>query len=194
MTNAIKKLTDNYNTYYCEQLEYWIQLHVFIMHINNMNNNDSLSDDTAATILKLKELESIYKVAKNDAMKLRRKLEGRKVVSIIMPRSNQVQQYEHALDQGQFEPQQQKRGRGRPRKIKESLELIRGDETLDKTRNFKSDLNSTINDEFINAVYSIEEEELYVKTKAGRFYDIETMKLRGWNNPYLKTNSWISYD
>jgi len=181
--------------------------------VTTSNNCDD--DDVNATILKLRELEQLYTQARLDAMKLRRKLEGK---CIVLTTGNRLQSkycdcgHENENNRTavtQEPPQQpQKRGRGRPRKVKDSLELIRGDidDRIDDgstprvnhynctCNSGKNLMNNTTNgeyDEFINAVYSIENEELYVKTQIGKFYDINTMQLRGWFNSYLKTNVWI---
>lgn len=171
-------------------------------------------EDVIFTVSKIRELEDICRQAKNDAMKLRRKLEGRNVVTLNQ-RSQQTNQknfmqheYGNNCDYGneienvttvavtQTEPPQ-KRGRGRPRKIKDSLELIRGDiedrtdEDGDNMRFNKRSCNLMNDGEFNNAIYSIEGDELYVKTKTGMLYDINTLQLKGWFNPYLKTNVWI---
>jgi hypothetical protein len=180
---------------------------------NSIDLNDDIAD-VAETISKLKELQNIYTQAKNDAMKLRRRLEGRKVHMFkTLPKQqnqNQNQEQQRATQWGQnqnsnsiegetivsAEPQQ-KRGRGRPRKIKETIELIHGDEMGEH----RGECNSFVNiasmnedDEFNNAVYSIEEDELYVKTKFGKFYDINTLQFKGWFYSYLKSNVWVSYD
>ena len=179
-------------------------------------------EEIVSTILKIQDLEGVYKQAKNDAMKLRRKLEGRNAIIINQGQNNQGQlnrlnqanahaaentKYgiDHAREietvtQTQIEPHQ-KRGRGRPRKIKESLEIISGDIDVQNGQNdirndgkMRADRNmvSMNVDEFTNAIYSIEDGELYVKTKNGKLYDINTMQLKGWFNPYLKTNVWIN--
>lgn len=165
-------------------------------------------EDVVFTVSKIRELEDMCIQAKNDAMKLRRKLEGRNAVMLNRrPQTNQKNfnncDYGTEIENittvavTQTEPPQ-KRGRGRPRKIKDSLELIRGDiddrkddDDGHNTRfNYRS-CNSMNDDEFTNAIYSIEGDELYVKTKTGMFYDINTLQLKGWFNPYLKTNVWI---
>jgi hypothetical protein len=175
---------------------------------NNFEYTDDIAD-VAETISKLKELQNIYTQAKNDAMKLRRRLEGKKV-HVFKTLQNQ-QKKEQWTTGGQNQNQNQnptegetivaaepqpKRGRGRPRKIKESIELIRGDEMEERREcNSIANISSTNDDdEFNNAVYSIEEDELYVKTKFGKFYDIDTLQFKGWFNSYLKTNVWVSYD
>lgn len=171
----------------------------------NKNNSDN-ADDVASIIFKINELESIYTTAKNDAMKMRRQLEGRKVNVFNTPPNQQqlTQVFENESGSVAAEPQK-KRGRGRPRKIKESIEMIYGDDMRDdqevgnkmcgECRNYNSKSNtSLLDDEFNNAVYSIEDGELYVKTQFGKFYDINTMQLKGWFNFYLKKNVWVSYD
>jgi hypothetical protein len=177
---------------------------------NNFNGGDDI--DIHSTIFKLRELEHIYTQAKNDAMKLRRKLEGKKIV-IAGNRAYCAQLNHCDCEPGnenrdaalQVPPSQpQKRGRGRPRKIKESVEVVRGDVVDDHVDdgtpriiscdcdcNCNSEKISNPGDEFINAIYSIENDQLYVKTKDGKFYDIDTMQLRGWFNPYLKTSVWV---
>lgn len=177
--------------------------------------SDNEDAEIVSTILKIQELEDIYKRAQNDAMNLRRKLEGMKVIipnqckqRVLTNHENQAHavhaKYYHESESeivtmAQTEPQQ-KRGRGRPRKIKDSLELIRGDDIDDnhdgkmrpaEYRKCTSEIASLNDDEFKTAVYSIEDDELYIKTKTGKLYDINTMQMKGWFNSYLKTNVWI---
>jgi len=179
---------------------------------------DTAGDDSyeiLSTIRKIQELENLYIQTKNDAMKLRRKLEGKNIVtmtgnSIQSNRCGCVRENEisrNAVTQlttqstSQLEPPQ-KRGRGRPRKIKDSLELIRGDIDDHNYDDGTPRVNDNCicnsekclmkpNDEFDNAVYSIENEMLYVKTQTGKFYDVNTMQLRGWFNPYRKASVWV---
>jgi hypothetical protein len=178
--------------------------------------SDNEDAEIVSTILKIQELKDIYKRAQNDAMNLRRNLEGMKVIiptqckqRMFTNHTNHEKQahvhakYHHESESeivtmAQTEPPQ-KRRRGRPRKIKDSLELIRGD--IDDNHDGKmqaaeyrkcnSEIASTNDDEFNNAVYSIEDDELYIKTKSGKLYDINTMQMKGWFNSYLKTNVWV---
>jgi hypothetical protein len=165
-------------------------------------------EDTANLILRIKELDDIYRQAKNDAMKLRRKLEGRNVVILNNPSKSPKQDANYGVECGNFtvaqiEPQQ-KRGRGRPKKSKESIELIRGDvdDKHDDQIDYRTHMNKMdtgtftgtfpiIDDDLSNAIYSIEDDEVYVKTKIGRFYDINTLQLKGWFNSYGKKNVWV---
>ncbi len=174
---------------------------------NNCNGGDDI--DIYSTISKLRELEHIYTQAKIDAVKLRRKLEGKNIVLIQGNRAYCARSNRCECEPGnenrdaalQVPSQPQKRGRGRPRKIKESLEIVSGDvddhvddgttRIISCNCNYKSEKSSNPGDEFINAIYSIENDQLYVKTKDGKFYDIDTMQLRGWFNPYLKTSVWV---
>ena len=173
----------------------------------NKNNPDN-ADDVGSIIFKINELGRIYTTAKNDAMNLYRQLEGMKVNVLFNTPPKQQEQLTQVLENESgsvaAEPQK-KRGRGRPRKIKESIEMIYGDDMRDdqevgnkmcgECRNYNSKSNtSLLDDEFNNAVYSIEDGELYVKTQFGKFYDINTMQLKGWFNFYLKKNVWVSYD
>jgi hypothetical protein len=196
------------------------------MHISY----DDAHEEIASTILKIQELEGVCNQAKNDAMNLRRKLQGRNAIIINQGQNNQgqlnrsnqmthtraVENTKYGIDHAkeietvtiQIEPQQ-KRGRGRPRKIKETLEMISGDigdiDVQNGLQNGQNDVRNeskmraeyrnTVSmnvDEFTNAIYSIEDGELYVKTKNGKLYDINSMQLKGWFNPYLKTNVWIN--
>lgn len=174
-----------------------------INNASELPNNNHIAYDVASIIFKINELESIYTTAKNDAMKLRRQLEGRKVnVFNTPPKQQQLPQVFQNESENVAEPQQ-KRGRGRPRKIKESIEMIRGDDMRDdqedgnkmfgEYRNYISSSETSLLDdgEFNNAVYSIEDGELYVKTTFGKFYDINTMQIKGWFNSYLKKNVWV---
>lgn len=170
-----------------------------------------------SVIFKIQELEDIYKQAKNDAMKLRRTIEGKNAIifndgGMFNQSRNRVNVIDNAKygmiervsDREKVTEPQQKRGRGRPRKIKDSLELIRGDIDVQDVQDVQNhvqnhgkvraelDRRSVDVDEFTNAIYSIEDGELYVKTANGKLYDINTMQLKGWFNPYLKTNVWIN--
>lgn len=200
--------------YYVFVIEVEFGYYKEMRQVNTSDNCDN-DDDVRATISKIRELEHLYTQAKHDAMKLRRKLEGKCIVLTAGNRP-QSKHCECGGDENansrlaavtQDPPQQpQKRGRGRPRKVKDSLELIRGDidDQIDdggtpRVNNYNCNCNcnseknsmNNVYDEFINAVYSIENEELYVKTQIGKFYDINTMQLRGWFNSYLKMNVWI---
>ena len=163
-------------------------------------------EEIVSAIFKIQELEDIYNQAKNDAMKLRRTIEGKNAIifneDVMFNQSrnemkNRVNVVDNANDHEKVTEPQQKRGRGRPRKIKDSLEFIRGDIDVQDIRDIRNhgkvraDRSVDV-DEFTNAIYSIEDGELYVKTANGKLYDINTMQLKGWFNPYLKTNVWIN--
>ena len=164
----------------------------------------------------LSEKKRAYDDAKNDLNAIQKQLHGipylfsRKVANANI--NNGVLQ-----KQDQVVPPRVKRGRGRPKKIKNdikttldqdetgnenetetekfnSIEPNRiGDDAFSSCETYCSDMNDNREEECVeddnrpdlkDAVYAFIAGNIYIETRYGNYYDINTLELRGWYNPY----------
>lgn len=170
-------------------------------------------NDIIELLKTLSEKTRAYEAAKNELNEVQKKLHGTPYLFSRTGSTNNgpVQK------QDQAGPSRVKRGRGRPKKIKNdikttldqaeigtenaknnnNIEINRiEDDTFSSCETCCSDINDNREDEhqdcceddtrpdFKDAVYAFIADNIYIETRYGNYYDINTLELRGWYNPY----------
>ena len=168
----------------------------------------------------LSEKTRAYEAAKNELNEVQKKLHG---TPYLFSRNGLNTNIKNGLvqiqKQDQAGPSRLKRGRGRPKKIKNDIKttldqdetgndndnetaknnnLIEtinrsGDDTFSSCEIYCSDTHDTREEDcceddnrpdFKDAVYAFIADNIYIETRYGNYYDINTLELRGWYNPY----------
>ena len=170
------------------------------------------SNDVIELLKLLSEKTRAYEDAKNELNAIQKKLHGTPYFS----RKGSVIKNELVQGQDQSIPPRVKRGRGRPKKIKNDIKTtLDHDESGNETENTKINIIENINrigddtfsscetycsethdnreeecgeddtrPDFKDAVYTFIADNIYIETRYGNYYDINTLELRGWYNPY----------
>ena len=147
-------------------------------------------------LTKLGGLQQSYETAKKELNDVQKKLHG----TPFMTRSHSVQSSSSPVSSAPI-----KRGRGRPRKtvcVVETVDNASGGNVIDNNiaDEFSSCETGTVaaydecdddTGEFKGAVFTFISDGLYVETREGKFYDIYTLELRGWFNPYTQRSEWL---
>ena len=163
----------------------------------------SQNQSTSELLAKLATLEKVYDAAKKELNDVRKKLHGTPFTS----RSRSGHPVSSTPVSSSPAP---KRGRGRPRKNVCTIE--NGDNDNDKDNYHINDdkvssscdtvdrqedeqmttdyYNNNIH-EFKGAVFTFISDGIYIETCEGKFYDIYTLELRGWFNPYIQRSEWL---
>jgi hypothetical protein len=160
----------------------------------------------------LSEKTRSYEAAKNELNVIQKQLHG---TPYLFSRNGPTKNGPLGQKQDQAGPPRVKRGRGRPKKIKNDIKTTldqdeTGTENENKTENmieinrigddafsscetYCSDTHDTREEEcceddtrpdFKDAVYAFIADNIYIETRYGNYYDINTLELRGWYNPY----------
>jgi hypothetical protein len=168
-------------------------------------------NETSELLKLLSEKKRVYDDAKNELIAIQKQLHGTPYLFSRNGSTNNglVQKQDHVG------PSRVKRGRGRPKKIKNDIKTtLDHDETGNETEKnniietnrsgydaFSScetetycyDINDNREEEcsehenrpdFKDAVYAFIADNIYIETRYGNYYDINTLELRGWYNPY----------
>ena len=166
-------------------------------------------NDIIELLKTLSEKTRAFEAAKNELNEVQKKLHG---TPYLFSRTGLKTSIKNGLVQKQ-DPSRVKRGRGRPKKIKNdikttldqdetgtdnekinNIEINRiGDDTFSSCETYCSDINDNREEEcceddtrpdFKDAVYAFIADNIYIETRYGNYYDINTLELRGWYNPY----------
>lgn len=158
--------------------------------------NHIMSNQNVLELLNgLSAAERVYAKAKSDLIDIQRKLHGIPYMSC-----------RNINDSVSTNMSVVKRGRGRPKKNKPTIEIITT--STNKTNNehesmliredsFSSaetvDFEKEIpcDDVFKDATYTYINENIYIETKYGNYHDVKTKELRGWYNPYICRHEWL---
>lgn len=169
-----------------------------------------MSEENISILLqRLSEVEEVYAKAKSDLVEVQRKLHGLsykpKCKRDQNGRVSQSQSKEHVIINV-------KRGRGRPKKVKPAVEfinnmdnnctnrddlrIVENESEMDMVRGNQEEENipeEGIEDQvdFTDAVYTYVDGCIYIETKYRNYYDIKTLELRGWYNPYTYRHEWL---
>lgn len=165
-------------------------------------------NDITELLKLLSEKKRAYDDAKNDLNVIQKQLHGTPYLFSRNGSNRLVQK------QDQAGPSRVKRGRGRPKKIKndikttldqdetgtenenEKINMIEinrtGDDAFSSCETYCSDTHDREEDcgeddtrpDFKDAVYAFIADNIYIETRYGNYYDINTLELRGWYNPY----------
>jgi hypothetical protein len=174
-------------------------------------------NDVTELLKLLSEKKRAYDDAKNELNEIQKQLHG---TPYLFSRNGPTKNgpLVQKQDQACAGPSRVKRGRGRPKKIKNDIkttldqdetgteneneknnmiEINRiGHDTFSSCETYCSDTHDTrdaIEEEcceddsrpdFKDAVYAFIAGNIYIETRYGNYYDINTLELRGWYNPY----------
>lgn len=156
---------------------------------------NSLSSTVSELLSKLAVCETAYNNAKKDLNDVQKKLHGTLFVSRTILNRTISPVLSTPI----------KRGRGRPRKVTCAIETIDNGsseninddevsscETVVINDKLEDDsVEDNIADEFKGAVFTFISDGIYVETREGKFYDIYSLELRGWFNPYTQHSEWL---
>ena len=172
-----------------------------------------MGNDVTELLKILSEKKRSYEEAKNELNAIQKQLHG---TPYLFSRNGPTKNGPLVQKQDQAGPSRVKRGRGRPKKIKNDIKTtLDQDETGNENENTKNDIIETINrtgddafsscetycsdthdtreeecceddnrPDFKDAVYAFIADNIYIETRYGNYYDINTLELRGWYNPY----------
>jgi len=175
-------------------------------------------NDVTELLKLLSEKKRAYDDAKNELNEIQKQLHG---TPYLFSRNGHTTNGPLVQKQDQAGPSRVKRGRGRPKKIKNDIKTTldqdetgnenentkndiieninrMGDDTFSSCETYCSDMNDNREDErhqdcggeddnrpdFKDAVYAFIADNIYIETRYGNYYDINTLELRGWYNPY----------
>ena len=162
----------------------------------------------------LAERERVYYKAKNELNDIQKKLDGILYDEINGNfKANEVLKRKLILKNSQQKDSPIiKRGRGRPKKNRE-VHMICHDDNEDvtvttpgttNTSDYISSCDTCLAEDdscqdqdeyqvgrFKGAMYKYINDGLYIENRDGKCYDIHTLELRGWYNPYLLTYKWL---
>ncbi len=167
-------------------------------------------NDVTELLKLLSEKKRAYDDAKNELNAIQKQLHG---TPYLFSRNGSTNNGPLVQKQDQAGPSRVKRGRGRPKKIKndikttldqdetetenEKINIIEinriGDDAFSSCETYCSDTHDTREEEcceddsrpdFKDAVYAFIADNIYIETRYGNYYDINTLELRGWYNPY----------
>jgi hypothetical protein len=173
-------------------------------------------NDVTELLKTLSEKKRAYDDAKNDLNAIQKQLHG---TPYLFSRNGSTKNGPLVQKQDQVGTSRVKRGRGRPKKIKNDIKTTldqdeTGTENETKTENEKINMietNRTGDDafsscetycsdthdireeecceddtrpDFKDAMYAFIADNIYIETRYGNYYDINTLELRGWYNPY----------
>ena len=171
-------------------------------------------NDIIELLKTLSEKTRAYEAAKNELNAIQKQLHG---TPYLFSRNGSTNNGPLVQKQDQAGPSRVKRGRGRPKKIKndikttldqdetgtenenktEKINIIEinriGDDAFSSCETYCSDTHDTREEEcceddsrpdFKDAVYAFIADNIYIETRYGNYYDINTLELRGWYNPY----------
>lgn len=176
-------------------------------------------NDIIELLKTLSEKTKAYEAAKNELNEVQKKLHGTPYLFSRNGLNTNIKNGSvQKQDQACAGPSRVKRGRGRPKKIKNDIkttldqdetgndndnenaknnniiEIDRiGDDTFSSCETYCSDINDTREEDcceddtrpdFKDAVYAFIADNIYIETRYGNYYDINTLELRGWYNPY----------
>jgi hypothetical protein len=174
------------------------------------------SNEISELLKLLSEKKRAYDDAKNELNAIQKQLHG---TPYLFSRNGSTKNGPLVQKQDQAGPSRVKRGRGRPKKIKndikttldqdetrtedenktenEKINMIEinriGDDAFSSCETYCSDTHDTRQEEcceddsrpdFKDAVYAFIADNIYIETRYGNYYDINTLELRGWYNPY----------
>lgn len=177
------------------------------------------SNDIIELLKILSEKTRAFEAAKTELNEVQKRLHG---TPYLFSRNGLNTNIKNGLVQKQDQagPFRVKRGRGRPKKIKNDIKttldqdetgndsetaknnniienIIRSeDDTFSSCETYCSDINDNREEEhqdccegdtrpdFKDAVYAFIADNIYIETRYGNYYDINTLELRGWYNPY----------
>ena len=158
-----------------------------------MMSNQTISE----LLLTLSNAEKLYAKAKSDLVDIQRKLHG---IPYILSETS-------LNDAILTNVSNVKRGRGRPKKNKSTVEVITSNPTTNVSNPvFEPDSQVTRDDDtlssletvdferdnvFKDARYTYINENIYIETKCGNYHDVKTRELRGWYNPYSSCHEWL---
>jgi hypothetical protein len=161
--------------------------------------------DVSELLKLLSEKKRAYDDAKNELSAIQKQLHGN---PYLFSRNGSTKNGPLVQKQDQSGPPRVKRGRGRPKKIKNDIkttldhddngnendEINRtGDDAFSSCETYCSDNNDNRQadlcedddrPDFKDAVYTFIADNIYIETRYGNYYDINTLELRGWYNPY----------
>jgi hypothetical protein len=174
--------------------------------------------ETTELLKLLSEKKRAYDDAKNELNAIQKQLHG---TPYLFSRNGLNTNIKNGLVQKQDQagPSRVKRGRGRPKKIKNDIKTTldqdetgtenenenaknnnnietinrNGDDAFSSCETYCSDTHETREEEcceddtrpdFKDAVYAFIADNIYIETRYGNYYDINTLELRGWYNPY----------
>lgn len=169
--------------------------------------------ETTELLKLLSEKKRAYDDAKNELNAIQKQLHG---TPYLFSRNGSTKNGPLVQKQDQSILPRVKRGRGRPKKIKNDIkttldkdeigteneteksnmiEINRiGDDAFSSCETYCSDTHDTREEEecceddtrpdFKDAVYAFIADNIYIETRYGNYYDINTLELRGWYNPY----------
>jgi len=174
-------------------------------------------NDIIELLKTLSEKTRAFEAAKNELNEVQKKLHG---TPYLFSRNGLNPNIKNGLVQKQDQAgtSRVKRGRGRPKKIKndikttldqdetgnenanEKMNMIEinriGDDEFSSCETYCSDINDSREEghqdcceddtrpDFKDAVYAFIADNIYIETRYGNYYDINTLELRGWYNPY----------
>jgi hypothetical protein len=183
-------------------------------------------NDIIELLKTLSEKTRAYETAKNELNEVQKKLHG---TPYLFSRNGLNTNIKNGLVQKQDQacagPSRVKRGRGRPKKIKNDIKTTLDQDDNDnendndnetvKNNNNMIEINRTGDDafsscetycsdiihdnreeehrdcyeddtrpDFKDAVYAFIADNIYIETRYGNYYDVNTLELRGWYNPY----------
>jgi hypothetical protein len=175
-------------------------------------------NDIIELLKTLSEKTRAFEAAKNELNDVQKKLHG---TPYLFSRNGLNTNIKNGLVQKQDQagPSRVKRGRGRPKKIKNDIKTTldqdetgndndnenaknnniieninrTGDDAFSSCETYCSDTHETREEEcceddsrpdFKDAVYAFIADNIYIETRYGNYYDINTLELRGWYNPY----------
>ena len=178
-------------------------------------------NDIIELLKTLSEKTRAYEAAKNELNEVQKKLHG---IPYLFSRNGLNTNIKNGLVQKQDQagPSRVKRGRGRPKKIKNDIKTTLdqdetgndndnenaknnniieninriGDDTFSSCETYCSEINDSREEghqdcceddtrpDFKDAVYAFIADNIYIETRYGNYYDINTLELRGWYNPY----------
>ena len=168
--------------------------------------------ETSELLKRLSEKTRSYEEAKNELNAIQKQLHGS---PYLFSRNGSNRNTNNVLVQKQDQagPSRVKRGRGRPKKIKNDIKTTldqdepgnendniieinhNGDDAFSSCETYCSEAHDTREEEcdcgeddnrpdFKDAVYAFIADNIYIETRYGNYYDINTLELRGWYNPY----------
>jgi hypothetical protein len=174
-------------------------------------------NDIIELLKTLSEKTRAFEAAKNELNEVQKRLHG---TPYLFSRNGLNPNIKNGSVQKQDQsgPSRVKRGRGRPKKIKNDIkttldqdktgndndnktenmiEINRiGDDAFSSCETYCSDINDSREEghqdcceddtrpDFKDAVYTFIADNIYIETRYGNYYDINTLELRGWYNPY----------
>jgi hypothetical protein len=178
-----------------------------------------MSGESVSDLLKvLVDREKIYRKAKDELNEIQKKLHGLPYVNcnrigIGAGNINDMMKRKLTKNTQQKDLPVVKRGRGRPKKNRE-VHMVYDDGRIDNYEdattpgsNVASDYLSSCDtcvmheddanendaqcDNFKDAMYKYINENLYIENNHGKCYDVHSLELRGWYNPYSSMYKWI---